>query len=96
MRGIIFFAFIAILISGCGKQIEEFVRDGGNGMGGDFDGPSTSPPKKKDKRDMKISPGANIVSGSQVKSRFTITPTERVVAGSQIKSVFSVNVSRPR
>ena len=81
------------LLSGCVKQIEDYVRSGASRVPGNLDSPS-APPLFGNQKGYKMSPGANVVAGSQIKSQFAITPTQRTVVGSQVKSKFSLRVTR--
>lgn len=87
------FAFV-LITTGCNQQITDFVSRSR---------PTITPPDPTDPATsnsnpigQKISPAANVVSGSQVTSQFTITPTNREVKGAQVKSKFSFYQTRPQ
>jgi hypothetical protein len=75
---------------GCGKQIEDFVKEGVKNPIQIVD-PSASTGSSKA---IKISPGAGIASGAQVEGKFNLTMTNRTVAGSQIEARISINQTR--
>ena len=80
----VFIIVSSIAISGCGKQIEEFVG------GGSRPPPiSGEPPSKA----LKISPGAVISNGTQAGGKFTITPTKRLAKGTTTDARLSVNAT---
>ncbi len=84
----------SFLLSGCGQQIEDFVRGGPprNDGGKTPDDPSTS---TSNPYGVKVSPGGNLLQGAALKGRVSITPWQRTVVGSQIKAKISLNQNRP-
>lgn len=78
-----------LLTTGCGKVVEDYVR---NGDRREVTLPSVS---SSSPTVTKISPGANRASGKSVKSSFAITPTNRIAAGATVKSRHSFHAFRP-
>ena len=79
---------LAIVATGCNKQIQSFVGHGSF--------PSLSPiVQTSNPIPMKISPAANIVKGLQVTTLFDVTPTQQTVTGTQVSSSFSFYQNRP-
>lgn len=93
MRTLLLLFAITLTITGCGKQISDFVTGGDKRPGDDADLPSVS---TSNPIGVKVSPGANLVSGAQVESRFAITPSQRTAKGSQIKNKFTFHQNRPK
>lgn len=93
MRAILLLFTIILTITGCGKQITEFVNGGDKRPGDAADLPSAS---TSNPIGVKVSPGANLVSGAQVESRFAITPSQRTAKGTQIKNRFTFHQNRPK
>jgi hypothetical protein len=90
MKKLIFLIISAVVLSGCGKQIEDFVKDGVK-VPVDIPNPIASNASSKA---LKISPGAGIAKGAQVQGRFTITPTNQTAKGSQVDAKISINQTR--
>ena len=90
MKRILLLASTLFITAGCGKQIEDFVKEGIKNPIEVVD-PSASTSSSKA---IKISPGAGIASGSQVEGKFNLTMTNRTVAGSQIEARISINQTR--
>lgn len=83
---------LVISTAGCGKQITDFVTNGGKRPGDSTDLPSVS---TQHPIGMKSSPGAGSLTGSQVNTRTAITPTHRTIVGSQVKATFTFHQNRP-
>jgi hypothetical protein len=91
MKALQFLLILASLsLAGCGKQIEDFVRDGIKKPIDTLD-PSLSSASSKA---IKISPGAGVAIGSQVQARVAITPTNQTAKGSQVEAKISVSQTR--
>lgn len=82
--------YIVITLSGCGKQIEDFVKDGITDPISNIDPTTTTSSSKA----IKVSPGSGIAKGSQVEGRFTITPTDRTISGSQVEAKLTLSQTR--
>jgi len=88
MKSALGLLIIAGLFSiGCSKQLEDYVRGGPDQT---TDNTSSSNPAG-----IRISPGANTVSGTQVKSQFAITTMARPITGTQVKGTISFHQTRP-
>lgn len=81
----------SLALAGCGKQIEDFVRDGIKKPIETLEPPLTSTASSKA---LKISPGAGQAKGSQVEGHFTITPTNQTAKGSQVEAKVSLSQTR--
>ena len=92
MKKALLYFLLPTLLSGCMKYMEDFVRNGPSRSPKNPD--ATSPDNFGSQIGYKLSPGANIAAGSQVRSQFAITPTDRTVEGAQIKSKFSMRFNR--
>ncbi|MGZ5279017.1 MAG: hypothetical protein ACXWC9_03695 [Pseudobdellovibrionaceae bacterium] len=90
MKNILYLLISTIVLSGCGKQIEDFVRDGVKKPIETLD-PSISTASSKA---LKISPGAGIAKGAQVQGHFTITPTNQTAKGTQVEAKVSISQTR--
>lgn len=80
------------IISGCGKQIEDFVTADPRK---DLDGKNPVSTSSANSNAMKMSPASQNFIGSQVKTRSTLTVTNQLAQGSQIKSRYSFHQNRP-
>jgi len=87
------FLVLMLFLTSCSQQIADFVRGVPGRIVGDDILPSTS---TNHPIGTKISPGANIATGTQVSSRFAITPTERTAQGTYVKARFSFHQNRPK
>jgi hypothetical protein len=91
MKKHFFLLTLFLMLTGCGRQIENFVGSEVPLPGSaDLPSQSTSQPNA-----IKISPGANLVTGAQVQSRFAITPSQVTAQGAQVKTTFSLHQNRP-
>jgi hypothetical protein len=90
MRKLIFLLVSTFVLAGCGKQIEDFVREGIK-KPVDTLIPTISTASSKS---LKISPGAGEATGAQVQGHFTITTTNQTVRGSQVDATMSINQTR--
>lgn len=90
MKKIIFLMISMLALSGCGKQIEDFVREGVKKPIEDLT-PIVSTSSSKA---IKISPGAGLAKGAQVQGHFTITPTNQTAKGSQVEARVSISQTR--
>lgn len=90
MKKMIFLLISTVALSGCGKQIEDFVKDGVKQPVETLVPNPTSASSKA----LKISPGAGIAKGAQVQGRFTITPTNQTAKGSQVEAKVSISQTR--
>jgi hypothetical protein len=87
MSKVLVLAFLSIVLSACGKQIEDFVRDAKR--------PAEQILTNVDSgKAIKLSPGAVSAAGSQVQSRMTITPTQSPVSGTQVEAQLTINQNR--
>ena len=91
MKTLHYFLIVSSIgLSACGKQIEDFVREGIKKPIETLD-PTTSTASSKA---IKISPGAGIAKGSQVQGHFTITPTNQTAKGAQVDAKVSISQTR--
>ncbi len=90
MKKVIFLLISGLALSGCGKQIEDFVREGVKQPIEDLN-PVISTASSKA---IKISPGSGQVQGSQVQGRVTITPTNQKATGTQVEARVSLSQTR--
>lgn len=79
---------VSLLGTGCSSQLEDFVAGGGKRAPGSA---VANPSLFGEGQGYRMSPGANIVVGSQVKSQFVLSPAQRLVKGTQVKSVFTLH-----
>lgn len=88
MRSLLVLLFSVTVFSlGCSKQIEEFV---------DVDKPPTDPKTStSNPNGMKISGGAQLGVGTQVKSRYSISYKDREMKGTQVKAKVTLSGHRP-
>jgi hypothetical protein len=84
------YSFLLILslsfLFGCNSDLEGLVRGGGDRVP---ESQVATPPLFNSGPGYRISSGANVVAGSQMKSQFVLAPTLRTISGAKYKSVFS-------
>lgn len=92
------FIISSILLVGCIQNLESFVSGGGKrGEEPVSETPSPSSPALTNTQPgYKITAGANVVVGTQLKSQFALAPSQRSATGTQLKSVFSLNAHRAK
>ncbi len=90
MKNWIFLFLSSLLITGCAKQLEDFVRGGKTLIN-----PETPTVSSKNPIALKASAGANLVEGSNAKVRFAISTSQKPVAGTQLKGKISFHQNRP-
>lgn len=90
MNRLVWLIGISILTTACGKQIEDFVKEGVKAPVQVVD-PAYSNSSAKA---IKVSPGSGILSGTQVDGKVTLTMTSRTVSGSQIEARLSFSQNR--
>ncbi len=93
VRSLVIGLLFGILLTGCGKQIENMIRSNPFNPGESLPDP---PPYSTDNPfGQKRSPGANLAAGSQVGAQFAITTTKRKLSGTNIQAVITFSQNRP-
>jgi hypothetical protein len=88
MKSALFFSILAFALTGCGSQIEDFVR------GGTEPAPLTPVAGSNSGKALKVSPGHVDASGTTVRATMTITQTNRLVKGSSVDAKVSLHRGR--
>ena len=86
------YLLLPLVLSGCGKQIDEFVNSGAKHPVL----PVIEPPTftTASSKTIKYSPGAVLSNGSQASAKYTLTPTNVQLAGPQADAKVSINQNR--
>ncbi|MEN0059446.1 MAG: hypothetical protein AAGB31_11475 [Bdellovibrio sp.] len=92
-----------IFLAGCGQQIENLVKNGPQRLEDETPTPTPSPspsPSPGVSSDnalgLRVSSGAVLAEGSQVKAHLTMSPHHKVLQGSNIQGKISINQTRPQ
>ena len=90
MKTRLLFCLFTFSLLGCDKQIREFVNSGAKHV------PELIEPifANSSSQAIKISPGANLASGTQGSARYTLTPTQVQLTGTQGDARVSINQNR--
>ncbi len=90
IQGFLVFGISLFFLTGCGKQIEDFVREGVKNPISVV-APSTSTASTKD---INVSNGAAKVYGFQVEGQVRVGISNRTLSGNQVEAKVSVNRTR--
>jgi len=98
MKFIFLTTILALLISGCGSQINDYVKGAKRsaGGGGQNTVPTPTPPVAPiaSSKAIKISPGSAHPSGVHVQAVTTISPSKVKIKGSQVDAKITLNQNR--
>lgn len=86
------YLLLPLVLSGCGKQIDEFVNSGAKHPVL----PVIEPPTftTASSKTIKYSPGAALANSSQVSAKYNLTPTNFVATSPQVDVRVSINQNR--
>lgn len=87
MKLVIFYIGLIAILGGCARELEELVRDGTtstNVINGDLNSVSKL-------KGVKVSSGANVLTGSQVTGHISLSVSQRVLSGSAVTATININ-----